>query len=1464
MSEETLNDEQNDATTSVNTGGGVYIDGSVYTNGGDVIGRDLTLSHADDETIDIGQLKKRPYLIRVTEEGSAFGDVYTAGGHFIGRDLVIHNLEIKDIEPLRPEPCDPPCIPPYQGLLSFGKDDFGRFFGRQALIAEIVSRLHGTNFLTVIGASGSGKSSVVCAGVVPTVLRWKQLINGIKPLPGAWQDIIITPTSNPLAELANSLNPHDAEAQIKFQNELREAKNTLAEALNAATLADGNNQFLVIDQFEELFTLCLDKTIRQAFVNNLLHIAQNPHPSLKVILIIRFDFYQHCWEYKQLAQHIAQSQVVVAQMDPEELAESIFYPAAHGKWKLQARLVDQMLIDVGTEPGALPLLSHALLETWNSRRERIMTLSGYREAGGVDGAIAKTAETVFASLSDNEQLIAKRLFLRLTGVLEQESPDTRRRANFTEIGDDPATSHVQHQLIQARLITADEQGLQVAHEALIRKWPRLHGWLNADRQGIIIHRRLTNSAQMWVNSNQDGSFLYTGLRLEEADQWVKSNSHHDNRSNSENLNVEERTFLEASVLAEQKRKRNKRRSQIGVTVVLTILMMVSIGAVLINNARNNAIVAQDVAVAAQATSDVNAALAATSEAEARTAEAQITDLKNSIQASQLAEAARAELQQDPELSLMLATTGLGLSNQIDTQARFYDAIFSPYRGMPDDYYTDGFNSVVFSPSGDQILITSNDGTAKLRDFYGDELAFFDGHTSEIKSAAFDSAGNYILTTSDDGTAKLWDLDGHELTSLGGGENTLSTAVLNPSGNHILTTDNSKTVTLWDSDGSELASLKGHADLVSSAIFSPDGMRILTASTDGTARVWGLNGDQLVSLNGHTDAVYSAVFSPDGNLILTSSWDETTKLWDINGTELVSLGGVFGASFSPSGDYIYGRTDGAVKLWDLNGTELISVYHPARFFSWIVFNPTGNLVLTSSNNDITTAELRDLERGELSILAGHTDWIHSAVFNRTGNLILTASEDNTAKLWDIHGNELASLNGHTKGVYSATFSRDGNRIITISEDQTVKLWDLNGNELASLNSPENRVNIAVPSASGDRVVTILADKKIKFWSISGNHFTSFDGHSSAITSAIFNPSGDRVLTTSFDNTAKLWDLNGNELFSLDGHDGPVYSAVFNSSGNLILTISENGTVKLWNPEGNELASFRGHTDHIYSATFNSKGDLILADNDSHTVKLLDMNGNELATLNGHTSPVHSAVFSPAGDLILTVDRGGTVKLWDLSGNERASLETNGFAITAMFNPNGEQILTVSEATPVRLWDIDGNELASFHFTEYTLVITWITFSPAGDLILTADGVGKAQLWDLNGNLLTTFTGHDDWINSAIFSPDGDLIITSSRDGTAKLWDSSGNLLATFSGHTDWVNSAVFNPTGDLIITASRDGSAKLWPVYPTLESKVVVAWTRLSRGFTEAECQQYFRDDLTTCPRTKEELFAPLAQYLVIP
>lgn len=1347
MSEETLGGERDDADTSVNAGARVYIDGWVYTEGGDFIGRDLTLSRTDDETIDIGQLKKRPYRIQVTEEGSAFGDVYTAGGHFIGRDLVIHNLEIKDIEPLWPEPCDPPCIPPYQGLLSFSKEDANRFFGRQALTTKIVKRLHDTNFLTVIGASGSGKSSVVCAGVVPVVLGWQDLPKDLTPLSGRWQDIIFTPTSQPFTQLAEKLYLQDVVAKSNFEAELRRDKGSLAKALFEATLTDGLNRLLVVDQFEELFTLCLDPSVRQAFVNNLLHIAQNPQPSLKVILALRADFYSHCFEYEELTQHITQNSVIVAQMDPEEIAEAILRPAAKGQWKLQASLVDQMLIDVGSEPGALPLLSHALLETWNHRRERIMTLSGYREAGGVDGAIARTAETVFASLSENEQLIAKRLFLRLTGVLEQETPDTRRIVNFAEIGDDPATKHVQQQLVQARLITANEQGLQVAHEALIRKWPRLQGWLDENREGLIIHRRLTVTERDWRNSHEDTGLLFRGLRLTETEIWVQNNGGEVNEREREFL-IASATERERQQAAEEQRQRNETELRIQ------------------------------------------------------------QEVKKRVQSSQLSFAAQSELTNDPERALLLAIAGLRLNIEPNAYLALTASLQSHYRTT---FYghENKIVSAIFSPDEQAILTISWDGTARLWDRQGNELSILRGHEGSIFSAVFDLDGQIVLTASHDSTARLWDRQGNELVTLRGHDHQVNSAVFSPDGQTILTASGDATARLWDQQGNILGILQGHEGWVNSAVFSPDGKTILTASNDGTAKLWDRQGHELAVLRGHVNMVSSAVFSPDGQKILTASWDGTARLWDKTGQMLSNFHGhrdsVRSATFSPDGQTIL--TAGC------DGTDALNY---------------------SINS---TLRLWDLQGNQLMVFHGHEEAVNLAVFSPDGQAILSASDDGTARLWDRHGNELLVLRGHNEPVNSAYFSTDGH-ILTASGD-TARLWNKHANKFAVLH-----------------------------------------GHGGGVNSAVFSPNGQTILSSSDDGTVKLWDQLGNELVVLRGHDWGVSSAVFDPDGELILTASNDGTAKLWDRHGKELAVLRGHNEWVSSAVFSLNGQSILTAgcdeiDENHscirgTARLWDRQGNEVTILYGHEDVVSSAVFSSDSKSILTASWDSTARLWNQQGNELTILRGHEDKVnSAIFSPDDQNVLTASTDYTARLWDRQGNELTILRGHEggiYSAV-----FSRDGQMILTASNDGTARLWDRQGSELAILRGNEDIVKSATFSPDGQTILVAGCTGEeemeyiksqARLWDLQGVELAILSGrHKDSVKSAIFSPDGLAILTASRDGSACLWP---TITYMVREAYRLIKRGFTGAECQQYFRDDLAACPRTKEELFAPLAHYLTNP
>lgn len=428
--------------------------------------------------------------------------------------------------------------PPFKGLQHFDEADAELFFGREALVERILGRLQATPFFAIVGASGSGKSSILRAGVVPTLRRGVPALGGIRP--AAPRIHVLNPTAHPLESLAVALTADTASTQATAA--LLDDLASDARSLRLHLRKSGAPAFLFVDQFEEVFTLCRDPFEREAFIDGLLA-ASIPHGEgpATVVIALRADFYAHCADHAGLRDALAEHQEYIGPMDPGELRQAIEGPAAKLGYALEPGLVDLLLHDVGDEPGALPLLSHALLETWERRRGRTLTVEGYTASGGVRGAIARTAESVFAGLTAPRQQLARRIFLRLTEFGEG-TQDTRRRASVDELRsgsvDAAAVSDVLRILAGARLITTAERTVDVAHEALIREWPRLRRWLDEDRDALRAHRELTRSALEWERLGRDPGALYRGARLAQALELAAAAP--------EELNVVERGFVEAS------------------------------------------------------------------------------------------------------------------------------------------------------------------------------------------------------------------------------------------------------------------------------------------------------------------------------------------------------------------------------------------------------------------------------------------------------------------------------------------------------------------------------------------------------------------------------------------------------------------------------------------------------------------------------------------------------------------------------------------------------------------------------------------------------------------------------------------------------------------------------------------------------------------------------------------------------
>ncbi|WP_405695002.1 helix-turn-helix domain-containing protein [Streptomyces sp. NBC_01185] len=1110
--------------------------------------------------------------------------------------------------------------PPYRGLVRFEAGDSERFFGRDKLTADLLQLLRGRRFAAVFGPSGSGKSSLLRAGLVPCLQRTQE--EGVRPAAIR----ILTPGPHPARTHAALLTTSSTEAG-----------------------SGGQDTFVIVDQFEEVFTLCQDSAERARFIELLLS-AREPESRLRVLIAVRADFYGHCAGHRDLVEALRDANLLAGPMSAGELRDAIVKPASANGLTVERALTSRLVQEVSDAPGGLPLLSHVLLETWRRRRGKALTMAGYEAAGGLEGAIAKTAEDVYSQFTEPQATAARRMLLRLVAP-GNGTPDTRRPAEREELqaSSGQEDTQVLEALTRARLLTLDNTSVELAHEALLTAWPRLRGWIETDRERLRVHRRLTEAARAWEDLGRDPGALYRGSRLATAQE------HFSNSGHSENLTGLEHDFLTAGLSAREQEERaaartTRRLRTLSATLSVFLVLALTAGLIAWN-------------------------------------QSQISDRQR-----QAADTARqvALSRQLAAQSASLRGTNSDLASLLAIQA---------YRASPTSQAVESLTIAATLPL--QRRLTAHPGSAVIGVTFSP-----DGHTLAT------IGDNSTRQLGSSNAVRLWDTStGRLRQSLPPSTGSVKSVAFNPDGQTLATSGGEHGVQLWDAGTGSLRRDFGARTFGTvSVVYSPDGHTLATARADNTVQLWDAGtGSLRRDFGARTFGTVSVVYSPDGHTLATARADNTVQLWNAGTGSLrrdfgARTFGTVSVVYSPDGHTLAtAPSDGMVHLWDVaTGRLRRSLGERTTSIVSMAFSPDGRSLATGGGHD-HTARLWDVNTGgALTTLAGHSNTVLSMAFSPDGRSVATGSADQTVRLWDMTASQAqAVLSGPHAAIVSVALSPDGHTLASAGNDGIVRLWNTaNGRIRSRLAKQRENVDFSMVvsvafSPDGHTLATAFSDGMVQLWDAdTGTFRTSLgDRTSGTMASVAFSPDGHTLATGGGDDhTVQLWDTGtGRLLKKLHGHSDTVLAVAFSPDGHTLATSGQDRRVQLWDAHtGHHRTNLSGHTNLVSSLAFSRNGRTLATAPSDGMVQLWDTDTGHLRrSLPGRTSLVFFVAFSPDGRTLATASSDDhTVRLWDAAtGAILTTLTGHTDGVLAMaFGPDGRTLATGSADQTARLWNV----------------------------------------------------------------------------------------------------------------------------------------------------------------------------------
>ncbi len=1202
---------------------------------------------------------------------------------------------------------DPAKIPnPFKGLEAFQQTDAHIFFGREDLIRKLLEHLKddmqnkSARFLAVVGASGSGKSSLVRAGLIPEIRA------GTLPGSDKFPIAIVTPGANPIEALTARLLPllpssATTEEVYNLLNRNPQSLNILVDKILDNT-QDATHMVLVVDQFEEVFTRT-SEVERERFINLLYTASTINEGHTLTVMTMRADFFGNLSKYPALAELFESENMVIAtEMTAADLRRSIEGPAAAVGLIYDDGLVERILDDVRQQPGSLPLLQYALKELYLKRDGRRLTLKAYEEIGGVQRALAQHAENIYEQLNAAQQDIMRRVLLRLVEVSDTGEATRRKVARseltFRGISDeavqevvDLLTAADSRLLIASRDIPKLEQGaeevpvtwLEVSHEALIRQWDRFKVWVAADVEDLRYGSEVLKAARDWERAGRDPAYLLAGNRITRAEQFLESADVNPLQRQFVQASIEERARREAAEVEQQKRelelqKRDARRLRVFV-IALVIFLIVAVGLLgLVGLSLTEAQRQRD-------------------EAERQSDQAQSLALA--------ANALRVSRDNEYDLSLRLVLTANTVANPPPTEAQ---------RALAELAYL----------PGTRYLLT--------------------GHEGPVTTLSVSRDGAFALSGSDDRTLILWDLNNAAmLRRLGtsvpatsalssaltnpealqapsiGHANRITAVAISPNGTHGLSAGADSVLIYWDLNTGEEIWRKDVNSPIRSIVFSPNGQMAAFGNAQGNISIIDMTtatGTTVRTITGRAGTVLSLAFSADGTQLLSGTLRNSLMLWDVaTGTQIQSFVGhtasISSVALSADGQYaLSGSFDSTIRLWNVNTGEQLAELRdePEQQVNSVAFNSNSTRILSADK--VGTVTVWDIaEAIPIYRLYGHSGAVTVVVYTQNDRAI-SAGSDATLRILDTEGDEIIQRSAvHLAEVNSVAVSPDGTMMLSASNDMAVALWDRETNTvLRTLSEHTDAVNAVAFSPDGTRAVSASRDARVIVWDVAtGSIVLTFTGHSDEVNSVAFSPNGQQIASGDATGRLLLWDAATGQIIrtlsdpegATPAHQDTVYSAAFTPDGSQLLSADGNAVMILWDvATGAEVRRFgtgaddEFHDDRVNSVAISPDGRYALSGSDDRTMILWDMaTGASIRRLLEQGNWVKSVAFSPDGRIAVSGAFDGTVRLWDVETGTEIRRYGGGPGNpprmnSVAFSPDGHSVVSGDTTGSVTQWRV----------------------------------------------------------------------------------------------------------------------------------------------------------------------------------